>query len=49
MGGERAGSVSPEVAGTGEIEKISQHFFIFRNRNVTKRREPLQRGGVKRE
>ena len=43
-GEERAGSGSPEVAGTGRIENILQHFVIFCNRNGTKRRESLQKG-----
>lgn len=44
-GEERAGSGSPyRWRELGEIEKVLQHFVIFRNRNVTKIREPLRKG-----
>ena len=39
----------PRSGGPGEIEKILQHFVIFRNRNGTKWREPLWKGGWKQE
>ena len=43
-GRKEGGSGSSKVAGTRRIEKNSQHFVIFRNRNGTKRREPLRKG-----